>query len=138
MVEYKRDAATGVPYLMEINGRFWGSLQLAIDSGVDFPNLLVDAATGRAPEAPPPFRTGQRLRWLWGDVDHLLMRLKGTARTLDLPPGSPGRARVVLDFLTSWRPGQRCEPWQLDDPAPFLHESAEWFGAVFGSRGSRH
>ncbi|OLE20554.1 MAG: hypothetical protein AUG50_00315, partial [Betaproteobacteria bacterium 13_1_20CM_3_63_8] len=34
MVEYKRDAATGEPYLMEVNGRFWGSLQLAIDSGV--------------------------------------------------------------------------------------------------------
>ncbi len=37
MVEFKQDAATGTPYLMEINGRFWGSLQLAIDSGVDFP-----------------------------------------------------------------------------------------------------
>ena len=24
-------------YLMEINGRLWGSLQLAIDAGVDFP-----------------------------------------------------------------------------------------------------
>jgi predicted ATP-grasp superfamily ATP-dependent carboligase len=137
MVEYKRDAATGVPYLMEINGRFWGSLQLAIDSGVDFPNLLLEAATGHALLAPPAFRTGQRLRWFWGDVDHLLMRLKGTARTLDLPPGSPGRARVVLDFLTAWRPGQRCEPWQLDDPAPFLHESAEWFSSAFGSRDPR-
>ena len=36
MVEYKLEAATGVPYLMEVNGRFWGSLQLAVDSGVDF------------------------------------------------------------------------------------------------------
>ena len=138
MVEYKRDAATGVPYLMEINGRFWGSLQLAIDSGVDFPNLLLDLATGHAPKAPPPFRTGQRLRWFWGDVDHLLMRLRGSARTLDLPPGSPGRARVLLEFLSSWRPGQRCESWQLDDPAPFLHESAEWFVSAFGSRGPGH
>ena len=34
MIEYKLDASTGVPYLMEVNGRFWGSLQLAIDAGV--------------------------------------------------------------------------------------------------------
>ena len=46
MVEYKLETKTGTPYLMEVNGRFWGSLQLAIDAGVDFPALLVAAATG--------------------------------------------------------------------------------------------
>src|SRR5262249_42882381 len=46
MVEYKIDATTGVPYLMEINGRFWGSLQLAVDAGVNFPELLVSLALG--------------------------------------------------------------------------------------------
>lgn len=49
MVEYKIDASTGMPYLMEINGRFWGSLQLAIDAGVDFPRLLLEVATGGGP-----------------------------------------------------------------------------------------
>jgi len=134
MVEYKRDASTGVPYLMEINGRFWGSLQLAIDSGVDFPGLLLDCALGRPPAAPAPFRPGRRLRWFWGDTDHLLMRLSGNARSLDLPAGSPGRGRVLLDWLTSWRPRQRCEPWQVDDPMPFVHESVEWFADVLRSR----
>ena len=36
MVEFKV-TEDGTPYLMEINTRFWGSLQLAIDAGVDFP-----------------------------------------------------------------------------------------------------
>ena len=49
MIEYKVDSATGTPFLMEINGRFWGSLQLAIDSGVDFPALLAAVATGASP-----------------------------------------------------------------------------------------
>src|SRR5678815_1154177 len=49
MVEYKQDRVTGQRYLMEINGRFWGSLQLAIDAGVDFPALLVAAALGEHP-----------------------------------------------------------------------------------------
>jgi predicted ATP-grasp superfamily ATP-dependent carboligase len=73
MVEYKRDAATAEPILMEINGRFWGSLQLAIDAGVDFPRLLVDAALGR--EVKPVQGYGfVRSRWFWGDVDHLIAR----------------------------------------------------------------
>ncbi|MBC7984419.1 MAG: ATP-grasp domain-containing protein, partial [Candidatus Obscuribacterales bacterium] len=41
MVEFKRDNRDGSLRLMEINGRFWGSLQLAIDAGVDFPSMLV-------------------------------------------------------------------------------------------------
>ncbi|HEX5632505.1 MAG TPA: ATP-grasp domain-containing protein, partial [Gemmatimonadales bacterium] len=126
MVEYKRDAATGVPYLMEINGRFWGSLQLAVDAGVDFPSLLVDCAQGAPPAAPPAFRVGRRLRWCWGDVDHLLTRLRHDDATLSLPPGSPGRGRAVLDFLAAWRPGQRVETFRLDDPRPFVRESLNW------------
>jgi hypothetical protein len=61
------------------------------------------------------------------------MRLGRDARSLDLPPDAPGRARVLLDFATSWRPGQRCESWRLADPAPFLHETAEWFGELLGA-----
>jgi hypothetical protein len=38
MVEFKDDGVNP-PCLMEINGRFWGSLQLAIDAGVDFPGF---------------------------------------------------------------------------------------------------
>ncbi len=58
MVEFKADARTGTPYLMEINGRFWGSLQLAIDAGVDFPAILVAAALG----APIPPRSPRSAR----------------------------------------------------------------------------
>ena len=75
MVEYKLDAETGLPYLMEINGRLWGSLQLAIDAGVDFPNLLVQAALGAHPQPVKTYKSGVRLRWEWGEVDHLLASL---------------------------------------------------------------
>ena len=66
MVEYKRDSATGQPYLMEVNGRFWGSLQLAIDSGVDFPRILVACALGEHGQQMPSYRVGVRSRWWWG------------------------------------------------------------------------
>jgi predicted ATP-grasp superfamily ATP-dependent carboligase len=42
MVEYKKDSKTGEFVLMEINPKFWGSLGLAIDSGVNFPYLTCE------------------------------------------------------------------------------------------------
>lgn len=42
MVEFRLDARTGRAVMVEINPRFWGSLQLAIVSGVDFPRLLIE------------------------------------------------------------------------------------------------
>ena len=126
MVEYKIDAATGTPYLMEVNGRFWGSLQLAVDAGVDFPRLLVDLALGREVDPVMTYQTGVRSRWWWGDVDHLLLRLLRSDRRLSLQPGSPGKGRALLDFFTLWRPGDRSEILRLNDPIPFLHESWNW------------
>jgi predicted ATP-grasp superfamily ATP-dependent carboligase len=126
MVEFKRDGRTGVPYLMEINGRFWGSLQLAIDAGVDFPVLLVEAALGRPAVAPPSYRAGVRTRWWWGDIDHLLIRLRRNGTALALPPDAPGRGRALLDFLRI-RASDHNEVFRVNDPAPFLRESMQWF-----------
>lgn len=126
MVEYKLDTGTGTPYLMEVNGRFWGSLQLAVDSGVDFPVLLVRAATGDKPARVCDYRVGVRSRWFWGEVDHLLARLRRSDTELALPTGSPSRVRAIGDFLTIWRPGDRSQVLRFDDPRPFVRETIGW------------
>lgn len=127
MVEYKVDAATGTPYLMEINGRLWGSLQLAIDAGVDFPTLLVRAALGEHVEPVTRYKLGVKSRWWWGDIDHLLLRIRDSDEKLALPPGAPGRLATLRNFLTLWRPGDRSEILRLRDLRPFLLETREWF-----------
>ena len=127
MVEYKVDERTGTPYLMEVNGRFWGSLQLAVDAGVDFPALLLAAATGEAPEPVTAYTAGVRSRWWWGDVDHLIARLRRSRSELSLPPEAPGRWRAVLDCLTIHFGRDREEILRLDDPRPFFRESVQWF-----------
>lgn len=50
-VEFMVDPRDGTPKLMEINPRFWSSLYLAIDCGVDFPYLLTQVALGH--NSPP-------------------------------------------------------------------------------------
>jgi predicted ATP-grasp superfamily ATP-dependent carboligase len=127
MVEYKLDERTGTPYLMEVNGRFWGSLQLAIDAGVDFPNLLVAAACGEPTPPVADYKVGVRLRWEWGDVDNLLLRLRRSASALALPRGSPGRLKGIVDFARALGPGTRGEVFRLDDPRPFFRETVNWF-----------
>ena len=126
MVEFKEDAATGTPYLMEVNGRFWGSLQLAIDAGVDFPRLLVDRALGRDPGPAVTGRTGIRSRWLWGDVDHLLWMLRARGDVRAAHPELPSRLGALGRFLVPWRPGDRFEVLSARDPRPFLRETVQW------------
>ena len=125
MVEFKVETSTGHAYLMEINGRFWGTTQLAIDAGVDFPALLVSAAMGDAPTTPPAYREGVRLRQWWGDVDHLITRLRHSPEKLSLPLDAAGNWRVLRAFL-AWPSGSSFDSFRLDDPRPFLRDSAAW------------
>lgn len=121
MVEFKHDEATDRYGLMEINGRFWGSLQLAVDAGVDFPRLLVDRFLGLSREVSTGYREGIRSRWEWGDVDHLLIRLRR------------GGARGGLAaWFRPWWPGDRFEVFRLGDPGPFWAETRAWFRSALG------
>ena len=60
---------------MEVNGRFWGSLQLAIDAGMNFPLLFYRLAIGEDVPSQFDYKAGVRSRWLLGDLDQLLIRL---------------------------------------------------------------
>lgn len=141
MVEFKEDASTGTPYLMEINGRFWGSLQLAIDAGVDFPTLLLERflAADRKPMAAArtDYVTGIRSRWLWGDLDHLIWMLRAPLRYRGLDRTLPSRFRALLQFLSPSFFGQRFEVLRVDDMRPFVRESVEWVSTVAGLRSGR-
>ena len=137
MLEFKRDAVTGHPYLIEVNGRFWGSLQLAVDAGVDFPALAARLALGQTPAAVPRYREGVQSRWLLGDLDHLLLRLRHTARELQLPATAPNRAEALWHFLRFFGRDLHYEIEKLDDRGPALHELREYVRALSSSaRGS--
>jgi predicted ATP-grasp superfamily ATP-dependent carboligase len=122
MMEFKEDIRTGTRFLMEVNGRFWGSLQLAIDAGVDFPYLVCQLAMGQPPKAMPLYRPGVKSRWLLGDLDHLCLRLFKSDRALDLSPSAPSRVRTFVDFIKFHQRDMHYEIARLDDPRPFLYE----------------
>jgi predicted ATP-grasp superfamily ATP-dependent carboligase len=77
MIEFKLDKRDGEPKLMEINGRFWGSLPLSIVSGVDFPYLLHKMVTEGDVEPVFEYETGVKCRWLVpGDILWFVASLK--------------------------------------------------------------
>ncbi len=125
MVEFKWDKGNAAPALMEINGRFWNSLSLAIAAGVDFPTLLLEMEQGK-PVAEISYQTDLLCRWFLGDCRHLLEVLRGA------PAGWPGpfpkRWPTLVSFLKSARRGMVYDTFRREDPFP---EVIEWLHFIF-------
>ena len=124
MAEFKSDGRDA--WLIELNARLWGSLQLAIDAGLDFPRLLADLYLGAPLPAPSDYEVGVRSRWLLGDLDHAIALAKGRA-------GSDGRAGLGAALRVLFSPsGPRCrlEVLRTEDPRPFAYELRGWVGSL--------
>lgn len=126
MVEF-RIAPDGTPYLMEVNTRFWGSLQLAIDSGVDFPALMVSNELGLGLPIPAGYKIGQRLRWLLGDLDSLYLYLKSSY--------SIGQKLWrIVEFLMPGSFKTKHEVNRLTDIKPALYELKVYLRQILGKQ----
>ena len=119
MVEFKV-APDGTPYLMEINTRFWGSLQLAVDAGVDFPYMLYKLACEEKPEMVTDYKTGLKLRWLLGDLDNLYL----TLRNSQLPTSKKLSATARFILPTSGKTRHEVNRWS--DLKPFWWELKQY------------
>ncbi len=107
MVEFKIDSRDGKAKLLEVNPRFWGSLALAINAGVNFPYLLTLMALEL--DFPPvlDYRLGHSCRWLLpGDILHFLK--------------NPGRWHLKPSFFQFRRPNLTYDIVDLKDPLPIL------------------
>ena len=77
-LEFVIDSRTGTPRLMEINPRFWGSLQGAISAGVEFPSGLFRLFRDGDIEKGSGYRAGVRTRnVLVNDYQNLRDILRG-------------------------------------------------------------
>lgn len=125
MVEYKRDPATTKVVLMEINGRFWGSLPLAIAAGVDFPADLYKLLVEDRRPAPQSYRAGVYCRKLTDDLYWFADNWRADRSDPHL------LTTPRLRYLTEWFNILRCrEHWDSlagDDPSPALKEIASLF-----------
>src|SRR2546425_2793403 len=131
MVEFRRDSRTGAAYLMEVNGRFWGSLQLAVDAGVNFPEILVRTTLGQRVTAPP-YQEGVIVRWWLGDLMRAWRVLRGPPS--GFPGRFPSRGSGLRNFLGPQPPQTRNEVLRRDDPWPAVGELVCVLGRALRSR----
>ena len=122
MVEFK--VGPKGPKLMEVNGRVWGSLPLAVMSGVDFPALLANLYVHGPPRgASSPqltYRVGVRARNLALDITWILTTLGRRRRFPFLP--APSRREGVAGLFSLLDPGDRFDVQTFSDPGPGLAE----------------
>lgn len=137
MVEFKRDIArNNIPVLMEINARLWGSLQLAIDAGVNFPlyqynllcrtqNVPVDLLKANRNEMVSERRYA-RSRWLLGDFDNLLIRLKTSSRDSRYPQRIQDKFHAIFQFFLEFLKFSKIEEFRYGDIRPFWRALKNW------------
>ena len=126
MVEYKVDGRDGEAKLMEVNGRFWGSLQLAINAGIDFPAIYYRLVCGE--DVPPQleYRAGVKCRWLLGDLDSLLTRLRSSEQQQRLYYSSVSRWRACADFCHFFGKDLHYDVFSISDPGPGWQELKQY------------
>lgn len=120
MVEFRQDSATGRAVLMEVNGRYWGSISLAVQAGMDFPLYDWQLAHGKVPTVPSQYAIGIKWRWLSGD----LTRFHGLL--MDPSPNHvprPSPWKEAWRFLLDSRLSTRSALWSSADPQPAISET---------------
>ena len=119
MVEFRHDRAQRLTSLMEVNGRYWGTLSLAIEAGVDFPWYEWQIAHGEKPAVPLSYSTGARWRWSAGYIT----RWRELAKTsISAALKHPAGLRELVPSLADL--SARDALWDAADPVPAIGELA--------------
>ena len=106
MVEYRYDKKSQKYYLMEVNGRWWGSLPLSIYCGINFPTMMLDSLTNKRKSNPVTYKIGYQSRLLFPhDILWLFKHI------LD------GKIIKALSFFKS---ANKEDIWDKSDKIPFF------------------
>lgn len=119
MVEYRHDPATGTYWLMEINGRFWGSLPLASQAGAEFAWEQYRAAVPEVDGAAQPSYRQRRARYAIPDTKRLVRILRSPMAETAVGQPAPSRWREALAWAVDWLdPRTGYYVWDWTDPKP--------------------
>lgn len=126
MVEYKQNDTTGEWVLIEINGRFWGSMPLTIAAGLDFPRYLYEMLIENRADFPTTYRCGVFSRNWTKDMDWLLANLRSDRTDPSLQ--SLPLWTVVSEAANVLALRERSDTLKLDDPSPAWADLKQYIG----------
>lgn len=141
MFEFRVDPHSERWALLEINGRFWGSLALAVHAGADFPFYLFELLVRGRRSFPQSYRCGVHSRDLFADTRWLGRRWRARRANLDAVDQTSlgweiddrSHAPIGADLARVLSPSHRIDSFAWDDKRPFLRDA--WQLARFVGRG---
>lgn len=119
MVEFKWQPKTKQFWLMEINGRFWGSLPLADAAQADFPKMLFDLIVLKSLPKTQYYKENIYCRQLASDI----YWLEQVLRKIDSPLlfNYPSKLQIIRDITLAIHPTKHFFDVQsFSDPVPGL------------------
>ena len=136
MVEFKVNTPDGDAVLMEVNGRYWGTISLPIFAGINFPLYHWQLIHGEIPAIPEEYAVGTKWRWTTGHLYRLHSLLVAARHS------SRARKALILSLLqlpATFSPSITDSLFSLSDPTPAIFEllhglrylSAYDLGALF-------
>jgi predicted ATP-grasp superfamily ATP-dependent carboligase len=132
MVEFKRDQRDGKAKLIEINGRFWGSLQLSIASGVDFPSLYLDYLRGLELRNGKAYLVNQKMKWIFGIIDHLIINLKSDSNRNNNLMYKFKSIFPAINYLIETGKNISTDVFSREDLRPFVYEMKLYLRKIYG------
>lgn len=110
MIEYKVDYEKNKWTLIEINGRFWGSLPLAVSSGIDFPYYLYQMIVEEKENFPQKYKENIYCRNTSSDLVWIKENFKEK------------KYKVVYELLNIMLLREKNDTLIIDDPTPGIIE----------------
>jgi protein-tyrosine-phosphatase/predicted ATP-grasp superfamily ATP-dependent carboligase len=130
MVEFLKNEASGECVLVEINGRFWGSLPLAVHAGIDFPaHLYQMLVTGRR-SFPAGYRTAIHFRNITNDLWWFYGNLKAPSNDPCLKTVPLRSVFKEIGKIIAGREGN--DTLTRDDPRPGIMELGKFVQDLCG------
>ena len=122
------------PVLLEVNGRIWGSMPLAVKSGMDFPARLAALLLGEGtPTMDDGYRARVRSHHLRLELVWIASVLRGKRRYPYLP--FPPRRAAIGALGSLLRPSAEHDVLSFDDPLPGIADTLRAIGHVVGKAG---
>jgi hypothetical protein len=82
---------------------------------------------GRSETVPENgYRVGVKSRWLLGDLDQLMMRVRKSDHALNLPPGAPSKLQSLRSFCHFFERDLFYEVEDFDDLGPSRFEIMQY------------
>lgn len=120
MAEFKFNFAAGKWIFLEVNGRFWGSIPLAVSAGADFPYFLYQLKVENKREFPQKYRTNLYVRNTIRDFIWIIEN--ASVDKSDLSRNTLPNTQVAKELLRFATFREKNDTWSMDDLKPGMLE----------------